>query len=79
MNMYHIIDVLPVIECDELESGEHRPEEIIEARVSVVRILADAEACVCRRAVSRTRHVSAQKRRLRFVLVDPVISVVRPT
>lgn len=43
---YHIVNILPVIEGDQLERGQHGPHEIIEARVAVVRILADAQARV---------------------------------
>ena len=41
MNSYHIINVLPVVERDELEGGEHGPQQVVEAGVPVVRILSD--------------------------------------
>lgn len=43
---HHIVHVLPVIEGNQLERGQHGPHEIIEARVAVVGILADAQARV---------------------------------
>ena len=28
---YHVVDVLPVVECDELKGGEHTPQQVVEA------------------------------------------------
>lgn len=33
---YFIVDVFPVIEGDQLEGGEHRPEEVVETGVTVI-------------------------------------------
>ena len=33
---YFIVDVFPVIECDELEGGEHWPEKVVETCVTVI-------------------------------------------
>lgn len=43
---YHIVNVLPIIEGNQLERGQHGPHEIIEARVPVVRIIAYTQARV---------------------------------
>ena len=28
---YHVVDVLPVVEGDELKGGEHTPQQVVEA------------------------------------------------
>ena len=41
-NMYHVVDVLPVVQGDELEGGEHGPQQVVEACEAVVRIFPNA-------------------------------------
>lgn len=36
-----IVDILPEVESDELEGGEHGPEEVVEAGVAIVWVAAD--------------------------------------
>lgn len=48
---YLVVHVLPVIEGDELEGGEHRPEKVVEVGVAVVRVRAHAQARVALVAV----------------------------
>ena len=38
----HVVDILPVVEGDELEGGEHGPQPVVETREAEVGILADA-------------------------------------
>ena len=38
---YHVVDVLPKVEGDELEGGEHGPQEVVEARVAKVGVVPD--------------------------------------
>lgn len=40
---YLVVHVLPVVEGDELEGGEHGPQKVVEARVAVIRVWAHAE------------------------------------
>lgn len=49
MSTHHVVDVLPVVEGNELEGGEHGPEEVVEIGVAVVRVLAHAYTHGCRR------------------------------
>ena len=37
----HVVDILPVVEGDELEGGEHGPQQVVETREAEVGILAD--------------------------------------
>lgn len=43
---YLVIDVFPVIQSNQLKRGKHRPQKIIEVRIAVVWIWANAEADV---------------------------------
>lgn len=38
----HVVDILPVVEGDELEGGQHGPQQVVETREAEVGILADA-------------------------------------
>ena len=40
-NTDHVVHVLPVVEGDELEGGEHGPEEVVEAGEPVVGVPPD--------------------------------------
>ena len=40
-NTHHVVDVLPEVEGDELEGGEHGPQEVVEARVAKVGVVPD--------------------------------------
>lgn len=31
LSSYHVVDVLPVVESDELKGGEHTPQQVVEA------------------------------------------------
>ena len=53
-----VVHVLPVVEGDQLERIEHRPAEVVEARVAEVRIVADARQTG---VVGGTRAASAAK------------------
>ena len=37
----HVVDILPVVEGDELEGGQHGPQQVVETREAEVGILAD--------------------------------------
>ena len=41
MTTYHVVNVLPKVEGDELEGGEHGPQEVVEARVAKVWVVPD--------------------------------------
>ena len=49
---HHVVDVLPVVEGDELEGGEHRPREGVEIGEAEVGIVAQARQA---NVVGRTR------------------------
>lgn len=40
MLTYHVVNVFPVVERDELEGGEHRPRERVEVGVTKVGVVA---------------------------------------
>ena len=39
---HHVVDVLPVVERDQLEGGEHAPQQVVEAGEPVVGVLSNA-------------------------------------
>ncbi len=39
---HHVVDILPVVEGDELEGGEHGPEQVVKAGEPVVGVAAYA-------------------------------------
>ena len=39
---YHVVNILPVVQSDQLECCQHRPEKVIKTSEAVVGILADA-------------------------------------
>ena len=41
-NSYHVVNIFPVVECDQLEGCQHGPEQVVETGESVVRIPSDA-------------------------------------
>lgn len=43
---YHIVNVLPIIQRDQLKRRQHGPHEIIEIRITMIRISADPQARV---------------------------------
>lgn len=43
---HHVINILPVVKRDQLEGGQHWPEEIVEIGVPMVGIRAHAKAGV---------------------------------
>lgn len=57
MGTYNIINVFPIIQRDELESGEHGPHEVIEVRKTEIRIITGPETSKTIRTVSE-RHIS---------------------
>lgn len=70
-NQYHdlVVDILPIIQSNQLKGGEHRPQEIIKVRVTVIWIRANAETGIVLVAVSvNTRMVQD--------LVDIAISII---
>lgn len=64
---HHVVDVLPVVERDQLERGEHGPQEVVEVGEPVVRIFTNPQAHVAHGAVSvnQPRHhlVSIDRRK----------------
>ena len=38
----HVVDILPVVEGDQLEGGEHGPQQVVKTREPIVGILSDA-------------------------------------
>lgn len=57
---YHIIHVLPIIQRDELKRGKHGPQKIVEVRVPVIGVGADAKARELRWTVPCAREVTTQ-------------------
>ena len=52
LRTYHVVNVLPVVERDELERGEHRPRERVEVGVAKVGIVSETgQARIVGRAV----------------------------
>ena len=38
----HVVDILPVVEGDQLEGGEHGPQQVVKTCEPIVGILSDA-------------------------------------
>lgn len=74
---HHIINILPVIQGDELEGGEHRPEEIVEVRVTMVGVWSNAQTCVLRGTVPGAGQVSTDYRHF-FIVYHPVGWITDP-
>ena len=78
MSTHHIVHVLPVVEGDELKSGQHRPQEVIEVGVTVVGVFPHLETEVARLTVPRPCHIAADHRFVVLLVHQPVILVVHP-
>ena len=38
---YHVVNILPVVQCDQLKSSQHGPEKIVKAGEPIVGILSN--------------------------------------
>lgn len=53
---YDVVDIFPVVQRNQLKRSQHRPQEIVEIRVTVVGIGPDTDAHVTNRTVPVNNH-----------------------
>lgn len=75
---HHIVNIFPIVQSNQLECGQHGPQEVIETGVAMVRIFADAKASVSEWTMSASGYISTKQWIVRSRSNQPVAWIICP-